>query len=147
MSASDLLSSADGFQGRNEANQATLNDQSITQNAAALSYAYAFHDLWSAGVKAKFLREQVFSNSGDALGLDLSLYSRPVYGVSAGLSVANINRPRITLVEDPDVFGRDVKFGVAYHAKRDFFIATLDVNKLEEQKMYYAAGQHFPIQG
>jgi hypothetical protein len=140
VAASDLMSSADGFQGRNDVNQVTQDNQSITQNAAALSYAYAFQDLWSAGVKAKFLREQMFSNSGDALGLDLSLYSRPIYGVSAGLSVANVNRPRITLIEDPDVFGRDVKFGVAYHAKRDFFIATLDVNKLEEQKMYYAAG-------
>ena len=140
VSVSDVMLLSGEFQERNDLNQVLGNDKSIMKNAAAVSYAYQFFKYFSAGVRVKFLQERVFSTSGDAFGLDGSLYSRPFYGFSCGLVVNNINRPKITLVEAPDIYGRNTRFGIAYHGKKDVFIVAIDANKLEEQSAFYTMG-------
>lgn len=136
----DVMLLSGEFQERNDLNQVLGNDRTIMKNAVGVSYAYPFMRYFSAGVRIKFLQERVFSTSGDAFGLDGSLYSKPFYGISCGLMVNNINRPKITLVEAPDVYGRNTRFGVAYHGKKDLFIVAVDANKLEEQSAYYTMG-------
>jgi hypothetical protein len=112
----------------------------VVKNATAISYAYPFYNLVSAGMRVNFLQERVFSTSGNALGFDMSVYSKPIKGLSAGFAVNNINRPKITLDETPDIYGRHMKCGIAYHAKKDLFIIAIDANKLEEQNAYYVVG-------
>ncbi|MBD3271477.1 MAG: PorV/PorQ family protein [Elusimicrobia bacterium] len=140
VSFSDVMLLFQGFQERNDLNQVTGSDKSILKNSASVSYAYPLYNLIGAGVRVRFLQERVFSTSGDALGFDASLYSRPFKGISLGLSVNNINRPKITLVEAPNIYGRHTRFGLAYHARNDTVIVAVDGNKLEEQDAFYTAG-------
>jgi hypothetical protein len=140
LSASDVMLRSGGFQSRNDLNQAVGDGQSILHNAVSATYALPIKGLVSVGVKAKFLRQEVFSVSGDALGLDLGFYSRPVMGVSSGLSISQVNRPKITLREDPDVFRRNIRLGLAYRGRNDLFLVAVDVNKQEDQGAYYTSG-------
>jgi hypothetical protein len=137
---SDAMQLSGKFQERSEFNTVTGNNKSIMKNAAFVSYAYPFYGIVSAGARVKFLQERVFSTSGDAFGLDFSLYGRPLYGLSFGLTVNNINRPKITLIEDPDVYGRNTRFGVAYHGNKERYLITIDVNKLENQNAFFTTG-------
>jgi len=140
VSVGDVMLVSGEFQERNDLNQVLGNDKSVMKNAVGVSYAYPFLRYFSAGVRVKFLQERVFSTAGDAFGLDGSLYSKPFYGISCGVAVNNINRPKITLIESPDVYGRHTRFGMAYHGKKDLFIVAVDANKLEEQSAYYTTG-------
>ncbi|MFH1378888.1 MAG: PorV/PorQ family protein [bacterium] len=141
VSVSNVMLLSNKFQERNDLNQITGKDKSVMKNTASISYAHHFYDqIFSAGMKIKFLQERVFSTSGDAIGFDLSLYSKPIKGISCGFVVNNINRPKITLKEAPDIYGRNIKTGIAYHGKNDLYIACIDVNKLEEQSMYFTTG-------
>jgi len=140
VSVSDVMLMSGGFQERNDLNQVLGSNQSVMKNAASMSYAQSFLKHFSAGVRIKFLQERVFSTSGDAFGVDGSLYTKPFYGVSAGLTVNNINRPKITLIEAPDVYGRQTRLGAAYHGLKDALIITMDMNKAEEQSAFYTMG-------
>ncbi|MFH1378807.1 MAG: PorV/PorQ family protein [bacterium] len=138
---SDVMLLSGDFQERNDLNQITGEDKSVMKNTASASYAYPFYNnRFSAGARVKFIQERVFSTAGDAFGFDLSLYSKPYMGISLGLAANNINRPKITLTEAPDIYGRNLRFGAAYHAKKDLFVLAIDANKLEEQNMYYTMG-------
>lgn len=140
LAVSDVMLLFNNFQERNDLNQVTGENKSIMKNTAFASYAYKFHNLIAGGIRIKFLQERVFSTTGNAFGLDLSLYSKPLYGISCGLTVNNINRPKITLIEDPDIYGRNTRFGLAYRGEKDLFIVTIDGNKLESEKAFYTAG-------
>jgi hypothetical protein len=137
---SDTLLRTSGYQERNDLNQIIGENRSIMKNTAAMTYAFPVRDHLAVGVKGQFLQEKVFSSGGSALGLDMGLYGRPFAGLSWGLAVANINRPRITLADDPNIYGRDYKAGLAYHGRRDLFVVSIDVNKLDDEDVYYTAG-------
>jgi hypothetical protein len=140
---SDFLLRSDGFQGRDELNLASGGSGEVSQNAFSLSYGKAFQDFWSAGARVRFLQQKVLSDSGSALALDLSGYTRPWHGVSAGVTFNNLNEPKMTLGDDPDVYRRHMRFGLAYRAPRDRFIISMDANKTQSQSPYYVAGLEY----
>ncbi|MBD3272330.1 MAG: PorV/PorQ family protein [Elusimicrobia bacterium] len=140
---SDVMLVSGGFQGRDDLNLITGSDESVMKQTLSASYAYPFVDRIAAGVRVNFIQEKVFSTTGDTFGLDFSLLSRPWHGVSAGLVVNNINRPKITLVEAPDIYGRNMRLGLTYHGMNDRFLISIDANKLEEQDAYYTFGMEY----
>jgi hypothetical protein len=140
LGVSDLLLRSDGYQRRDELNFTSGGDGEVSQNALSLSYGKAFQDLWAAGARVRFLQQKVLSDSGSALALDLSAYSRPWNGVSAGVVFTNLNEPEITLDQDPDTFERNVRVGLAYRAPRDRVIVSMDANKTAQQNPYFVAG-------
>jgi hypothetical protein len=81
------------------------------------------------GARLRFLQQKVLSDSGSALALDLSGYTRPWHGVSAGVTFNNLNEPKITLGDDPDVFRQYMRVGLAYRAPRDRSCLSMDANK------------------
>ncbi|MBL0350064.1 MAG: PorV/PorQ family protein [Elusimicrobia bacterium] len=143
LAASDIMLRSDGFQGRDDLNFASGNDGSIVHNAFSVSYARPFREAWSLGGRLRFLQQTVLANSGNAFGLDLSGYTRPWNGLSFGLSISNLNRPRITLASDPDIFRRSTRAGVAYHGPENLFLLGLDANKTDGQSAYVAAGLEY----
>lgn len=143
VAASDIMLRSDGFQGRNDLNFASGNDGSVVHNAFSVSYARPFRDLWSLGGRLRFLQQTVLAESGNAVGLDLSAYTRPWNGVSAGLTLNNLNRPSITLSDEADGFRRSTRLGVAYRAPGDRFVVALDANKTDGQNLYAAAGLEY----
>lgn len=140
---SDYLLRSDGFQGRDDLNFVSGSDGEVSQNAFSLAYGKSFHDFWSVGARLRFLQQKVLSDSGSAWAGDLSAYTRPINGVSAGVTFDNLNRPEITLGNDPDVFRRHMRAGLAYRAPRDRFILSMDANKTEQQSPYYVAGLEY----
>jgi hypothetical protein len=140
---SDYLLRSDGFQSRDELNFVSGSDGEVSQNAFSLSYGKAFQEFWSAGARLRFLQQKVLSDSGSAWAADLSAYTRPVNGVSAGVTFDNLNEPKITLGDEPDIFRRHMRLGLAYRAPRDRFILSLDANKTAKQSPYYVAGLEY----
>jgi hypothetical protein len=140
---SDMMLRSDGFQGRDDLNLASGTDGSVSQNALSLSYGMSFMDFWAAGARLRFLQQKVLSESGSAFSVDLSGYSRPWHGISAGLALNNLNKPEITLGDDADPIRPVARFGLAYRAPRDLFIVSMDANKTERQNPYYVAGLEY----
>ncbi len=143
LAASNLMLRSDGFQDRDALNQPSGSNQSILHNAASLSYARAFRDRWSAGVRLRFLQQKIFSASGNAFALDLSGYTKPWNGFSTGLTLTNLNRPKITVDSESDEFRPAARLGLAYRAPRDRFIVAFDLNKTERQSVYYTTGLEY----
>lgn len=143
LGVSDLLLHSTGFQNRDDLNNVSGGNGDVSSNALSLSYGKSFMDFWSAGARVRLLQEKVLADSGNAFATDLSAYTRPWNGVSAGLSLSNLNQPKITLGEEPDVFRRNGRFGLAYRAPRDRFIVSVDANKTEKQSPYYVAGLEY----
>lgn len=140
---SDYLLRSDGFQRRDDLNFVSGGDGEISQNAFSLSYGKAFQNFWSVGTRLRFLQQKVLSDSGSALALDLSGYTRPWHGVSAGVTINNLNEPKITLGDDPDVFRQYTRVGLAYRAPRDRFVLSMDANKTARQSIYFVSGLEF----
>jgi hypothetical protein len=139
IAASDLMLHSDGFQTRNDLNLVS-GDGSILHNAASLSGAVNFQETWSVGARARFLQQKIIDTAGDALALDLAFYSRPIAGVSGGVMLSNVNRPKLTLDQEADAFGRDTRVGLAYHGRKERFLVAVDWDKPEAQKAFYTAG-------
>ncbi len=143
LAASDLMLRSDGFQSRNDLNLSLGDHGSVLHNALSVSYARPFRDRWSAGVRLRMLQQKVLEDSGSVFAVDLSAYSRPLNGVSAGLSLANLNRPKITLASASDEFQPNLRGGVAFHGPQDRFLVALDANKTAGQGLYAAAGLEY----
>jgi hypothetical protein len=79
----------------------------------------------------------------NAFALDLSGYTKPWNGFSTGLTLTNLNRPKITVDSESDEFRPAARMGLAYRAPRDRFIVALDMNKTERQGLYYTTGLEY----
>ncbi|MBL8023789.1 MAG: PorV/PorQ family protein [Elusimicrobia bacterium] len=134
---------SDGFQRRDELNFRTGGNGDVSHNAVSLSYGRSFMDLWSLGARLRFLQQNILSDSGSAMGVDLSAYSRPWNGISAGATFNNLNKPSITVGNDADEFRAHTRLGLAYRAPRDLFILSFDANKTEQQSVYFVSGLEY----
>ncbi|MBK8575888.1 MAG: PorV/PorQ family protein [Elusimicrobia bacterium] len=143
LGVSDFLLRSDGFQRRDNLNFVSGGEGDVTQNVISLSYGRSFYDLWSAGARVRLLQQKVLSDSGSAMALDLSAYTRPWNGLSAGVALNNLNEPTLTLGEDPDEYKQSGRFGLAYHAPRERFIVSLDANKTVQQSLYFVGGMEY----
>lgn len=143
LGVSALSLQSDGFQGRDELNFVSGGSGDIAHNAFSLSYGRSFMDLWSAGARLRFLQQKILSESGSAVGVDLSAYSRPWNGISAGATFNNLNKPSITIGNEADEFRPHTRLGLAYRAPRDLFILSMDANRTEQQSPYFVAGLEY----
>lgn len=143
LAVSDTLLRSTGFQGRDNLNYVSGGDGTVSDNALSVSYGRSFKEVWAAGARLRFLQQKVLNDSGNAMSLDLSAYTKPVHGVSAGLALNNLNRPEINLDSEPDVYRPFYRTGLAYRASRDQFIVAVDANKAESQSAYYTLGAEY----
>ncbi len=90
---------------------------SNVDNALLISYARQVHPNFSIGGNMKLLRQSLFENSGNGLGLDIGLMVKPLDGLHIGAMLADATGTQIrwNTAAEP-VFTRDrrLRFGVSY---------------------------------
>ncbi|NIM03412.1 hypothetical protein GTN66_04585, partial [bacterium] len=56
------------------------------------------------------------------------------------LVVQNVLRPKVTLIDEPNVYDTNVKAGVAFNTYHNRLTLTADFNKLVNEKVYFCTG-------
>jgi len=137
---SDVLLRSDGFQSRDNLNSITGGGDSVSHNAVSASYAHTVWGRLSAGGRVRFLQQSVLGETGGAVALDVAGYVQPWHGVTAGVTLTNLNRPSVSLGETPDLFRSSLRTGVAWRDPRHRVVLSMDVNKTERQSSFCVAG-------
>ncbi|MBP9127198.1 MAG: PorV/PorQ family protein [Elusimicrobia bacterium] len=143
LAVSDTMLRSTGFQSRDNLNFVSGGEGTVSDNALSVSYGRSFQEVWSAGARLRFLQQKVLNDSGSAMAVDLSGYTKPYHGLSAGLALNNLNQPEINLGSEADVYRPFYRMGLAFRAPRDLFILGLDANKVEKQSAYYTMGVEY----
>ncbi len=118
-------------------------NQSIFNNAIIISYANRIYRHLSLGANLKLIHERVMKYSGNSQGIDLGILCKPLDELSIGLVVQNVLQPKVTLIDEPNVYGTNVKGGVALKTYYNRLILTADINKLVDEKAYFCTGVEF----
>lgn len=90
---------------------------SNVDNALLISYARQVHPIFSIGGNLKLLRQSLFENSGNGLGLDLGLMLKPFDRLHIGAMLADATGTQIHWnTPDKPIFTRDHRFrlGMSY---------------------------------
>jgi len=156
LSVSDTLLHSSGFEKRSIHNVVESSDESILHHTLSLSYGLKLRDVrlpfnqyisFACGTSLKMVQEKDMGYSGTGYGCDLGLLFYPLDYLSWGISFSNLLKPRVTLIEDSNIYGTNIKTGFALRAASDRLTLTTDINKLQKEKAYFCAGIEFiPIE-
>ncbi len=70
----------------------------------------------------------------------MGILCKPMDKLSIGLVVQNVLRPKVTLIDEPNVYDTNVKAGVAFNTYHNRLTLTADFNKLVNEKVYFCTG-------
>jgi len=140
LAISDIFLYSGGYEEVDEAGNVLDTNQSIFMNSVIFSYAGRIFRQLSLGANLKLVHERVMRYSGNSQGIDLGLLYKPVDELSIGLVVQNVLQPKVTLIDDPNVYDTNVKGGVAFNTYYNRLTLTADINKLVNEKAYFSAG-------
>ena len=137
---SDVFLYSGGYEEVNKDGNVLGRNESIFSNAIIISYANRIYRHLSLGASLKLVHERVMRYSGNGQGIDLGILYKPLDELSIGLVVQNVLQPKVTLIDDPNVYDTNVKAGVALNTYYKLLTLTADINKLVNEKAYFSAG-------
>ncbi len=140
LAISDVFLYSGGYEEVDKDGNVLGRNQSIFNNAIIISYANRIYGRLSLGANLKLVHERVMKYSGNSQGIDLGVLYKPRDELSIGLAVQNVLQPKVTLIDDPNVYDTNVKGGVAFNTYHNRLTLTADVNKLVNEKAYFSAG-------
>jgi len=140
---SDVLLHSGGYEEVRLVEGVIGTNRSIFKNAIIISYANNIRERLSLGASLKLIHERVMRYSGNGQGIDLGLLYQPLDVLNIGLSLQNILQPKVTLIDDPDVYDINLKAGVALRTFSNRLTLTADINKLVDEKAYFCGGLEF----
>jgi len=137
---SDVFLYSGGYEEVSAAGEPSGTTSSVWKNAVIISYGNRIHRRISLGASLKLINEQVMGYSGSGQGIDLGILCKPLDRLSIGLVVQNVLQPSVTLRYEPDVYRVNLKGGVALRMLSNVVTLTADINKLVDEKAYFAFG-------
>lgn len=137
---SDVLLHSGGYEEVGYAGEVIGTNRSIFKNAVIISYANKVYEQISVGASLKLIHQRVMRYSGNGQGIDLGILYEPLDELNIGLALQNILQPKVTLIEEPDVYKINLKAGLALSAFSNRLTLTADINKLVDEKAYFSAG-------
>ena len=140
LAISDVLIYSGGYEEVDKDGNVIGRNKSICKNAVIISYGNRVHRRISLGASLKLIYERVMKYSGSGQGMDLGILCRPLDRLSIGLAVQNVLEPKVTLRYDPNVYKLNLKAGMALNALSKRLTLTADINKLVDEKAYFAVG-------
>lgn len=123
----------------------SLGEGSVSQSALFGSYAKS---LWgvSLGTSLKMVREDNLNNSGTGFGLDvgalapLGRFNKKLRPLTVSLVAGNILEPKITLKNTANVYGTNLRAGLAMKLMNERMIASFDMNKMKNEPSFFTTG-------
>jgi hypothetical protein len=143
LAISDVLLHSGGYEEVDDTGHAIDTNKSIFKNAVIISYANRVHRQISLGASLKLIHERVMNYSGNGQGIDLGVLYEPIDELNVGLALQNVLQPKVTLIDDPDVYKINLKAGLALKTFSNRLTLTADINKLADEKAYFCAGVEF----
>jgi hypothetical protein len=143
LAISDVLLHSGGYEEVGYAGEVIGTNKSIFKNAVIISYANRVHRQISLGASLKLIHERVMNYSGNGQGIDLGVLYEPIDELNVGLALQNVLQPKVTLIDDPDVYKINLKAGLALKTFSNRLTLTADINKLADEKAYFCAGVEF----
>lgn len=143
LAISDVLLYSGGYEEVDGDGNVLGTNQSIFKNAIIISYANRVYRRISLGVSLKLIHQRVMKYSGNGRGIDLGILYELLDELNIGLALQNVLQPKVTLIDDPDVYKINLKVGVALKTFYNRFTLTADINKLIGEKAYLCAGVEF----
>ena len=140
LAISDIFLYSGGYEEVDMDGNVLDTNQSIFMNSVIFSYAGRIFRQLSLGANLKLVHERVMRYSGNSQGIDLGILYKPRDELSVGLVVQNVLQPKVTLIDDPNVYYTNVKGGVAFNTYYNRLTLTADINKLVKEKAYFSAG-------
>ncbi len=143
LAISDVLLYSGGYEEVDGEGNVLGTNQSIFKNAIIISYANRVYRRISLGVSLKLIHQRVMRYSGNSQGVDLGILYELLDELNIGLALQNVLQPKVTLIDDPDVYKINLKAGVALNTFYNRLTLTADINKLVDEKAYLCAGVEF----
>lgn len=140
LALSQATSRATGFEGRDDLNQPTGQDGAVMNQVLGISYGSRLGSYGALGIRGRWFQQRILNHSGGAYGLDLGAMSPSWHGMSVGLVASNLNKPSITLDQNPQTFQRVVRAGLSYRTWDDRLLLASDLNKTAGQNSYATLG-------
>lgn len=125
-----LLSLSSGeFEQRDALNQVTGNFDT-RDLAFLLTWSKEILPNFSAGISYKFVNQKILSFSGSGHGLDLGLKARLFDHLDAGVVLANLIQPSVTLAQDSQTYPLQFRAGLATTLFQDQLTVSVEMSKL-----------------
>lgn len=115
-------------------------NRSIFKNTIIISYANKVRERISLGASLKLVHERVMRYTGNGQGIDLGILYQPLDALNIGLTLQNVLQPKVTLIDEPDMYDINLKAGLALKTFSNRLTLTADINKLVDEKAYFCAG-------
>jgi len=109
--------------------------------AFILSYGRRVLDNLSCGVSLKFINQNFADHSDMGFGTDAGILYKPLSGLSLGLNLQNMIKPKLKLKTDTDTYPLSLNLGASYKMFNDNMTLSIHAQKTEHQsfKMHYGA--------
>jgi hypothetical protein len=113
--------------------------------ALILSYARQFGSAFSVGANAKWLREQIDTESAQVIAFDIGgLYASPNTPLALGFNVQHLGT-KAKFVEDSFRLPVNIKVGIAYRLLNDALTFVADVNRPSDNDIAIGWGVAFTV--
>ena len=125
-----LISLSSGnFEQRNALNQVT-GQFSTRDLAFFISWSKEILPNFSVGLNYKFVNQKILSFSGSGNGFDLGVKAKLFDHLDAGLMLANVIKPKVTLAERSETFPLQFRAGLATELFNDQLTVSIEMSKL-----------------
>jgi long-subunit fatty acid transport protein len=118
-----------------------------TETNTFISYGRAINDRFYAGLNLKYLKQKLFTNKADSMGLDFGFMYDCNEKTTLGLSIRDLGESMDwnTNTGTKDDVPVTTTFGVA-HQCNDKLLVSADLNKVEDMKVKLFCGAEYKLQ-